>query len=396
LLAVGVGGPVTGKGGDFLIIDDPYKNKEQADSAIVRSNLWNWYRTTFRTRAEPGAAILIIMTRWHEDDLVANIIELAKMDPKADQFKVMNIPAIREDIDPTDGAVHLIYPFSDPRVLGEALQPNRYDAAALAQIKASISAREFQSLYQGYPVPPEGEMIKRCWLELRTNGFQLPKYRKKVRFWDWAVKEVGDPSAGALCSVDISLQRYIEDIIHVQMNYADLKNLIVDTALNDGLDVSVGLEEVGKDVYILKELKRELRSLGFRVFTRPTNTNKVANAGYFMSLAEGGMVTLVNGAWINGFISEACQFPYGEHDDRIDAVSNALNKLRLVQRKELDPEIRKYDLPPWAAQSRLKSEILDAYRSGHHEIIEKRLREEKLKSNRHDLNTNLRDIGEFL
>jgi predicted phage terminase large subunit-like protein len=142
--SAGVGGSITGMGGQWLIVDDPIRNRADADSPTIRENILNWYKSTFRTRAEKDARILIVMTRWNPEDLVGAVLQTQLMEKNADQFEYLCLPAIATGENHKD----------DPRAIGEALWPTKYDAQALEQIKTSLGTREFEALYQQNPTAP--------------------------------------------------------------------------------------------------------------------------------------------------------------------------------------------------------------------------------------------------
>lgn len=143
----GVGGPITGKGGQLLIVDDPVKNSEEADSPVIREKVWNWWTSTFLTRKEPGGKIIVIMTRWHEDDLVGRLLK--QVSKAGMRVKTINMPAIAEDDD---------YMGRKP---GEALCPPRYDLAALATIRESVGSRVWSALFQQRPQRDGGSVFQR-------------------------------------------------------------------------------------------------------------------------------------------------------------------------------------------------------------------------------------------
>jgi predicted phage terminase large subunit-like protein len=152
----GVGGSFTGKGANFIIIDDPIKGREIADSEAFRERLWNFYNNDLFSRLETNlqtgrkGQVLITQTRWHEDDLSGRLIELMKKDQSSVQWEIVNYPAIRVDMDtPTD-----------PREIGEALWPEKYSVQQLDQIKSSIGPRAWGSLYQQSPTPDGGNIFK--------------------------------------------------------------------------------------------------------------------------------------------------------------------------------------------------------------------------------------------
>lgn len=144
--AVGAGGSLTGRGADVMIIDDPVKDREAADSPIESEKLWEWYSSTARTRMLPGGGIIIVMTRWATDDLAGRLIDQANRDPDADQWKIVNFPALAEQDE-------------EFRKKGEALHPERYDRDAYLRLKASIQPRDWASLYCGKPYVEGGNFF---------------------------------------------------------------------------------------------------------------------------------------------------------------------------------------------------------------------------------------------
>lgn len=169
--STGVGGALTGRGGNWLILDDPIKDHQQAESVVYREMLWNWYNTVFASRAEKGAGILITLTRWHEDDLAGRLLKLAKDDPEADQWEIINFPAIKESDHNED----------DPREEGEALWPEKFPVEDLKKKRATGGSRVFNSIYQQRPSAEEGEILKRAWMVKRFKT--LPDLGEKNR-WD--------------------------------------------------------------------------------------------------------------------------------------------------------------------------------------------------------------------
>lgn len=164
----GVGGGLSGRGGDFLLLDDPIKDAEEAESIVYREKLMSWYSTVFETRGEKDAAILITLTRWHEDDLAGRLLKLAKEDPDADQWEVICFPGIKE------GLTHE----GDPRKEGEALWPWKFPVNALLKKKATSGSRVFNSLYQQRPSSEAGDILKREWMTKRFDKLpELPRGR---------------------------------------------------------------------------------------------------------------------------------------------------------------------------------------------------------------------------
>lgn len=155
MLCAGVGGPITGQGADLMLIDDPVKNRQQANSVLDRNTKDDWYREVVRTRLEPGATVVIIQTRWHEDDLMGR--RLMAMERGDEEWLHLNLPAIAE----TDDELG--------RKEGDALWSERYDAAELAQIRKEVGEYGWYALFQQRPQPAEGGIFKEGWFRQRYD-----------------------------------------------------------------------------------------------------------------------------------------------------------------------------------------------------------------------------------
>jgi len=162
-IAAGVGTAVTGRGAHIALIDDPLKDREEADSEVQRNKVWAWYQSTLFTRLMPKAAIILIQTRWHEDDLAGRLLE-----QNAGEWTILDLPAVDEQ--------------------GKALWPEWYDIPALERIKATIGPREWSALYQQRPQPDEGTFFQREWLKEWT---EKPKALNVYGTSDYAVTEEG-------------------------------------------------------------------------------------------------------------------------------------------------------------------------------------------------------------
>lgn len=150
MVTTGIGGVLTGRGMHLGICDDPFKDAADASSPTIRRRAWDWWQSTFLTRLEPGGAVILILTRWHDDDIAGRL--LADVD-EASRWRVINLPALAETDDDPLG-----------RRRGEALWPERYDEEALAEIRRRVGGRVWNALYQQRPAPPEGAVWKRSWI----------------------------------------------------------------------------------------------------------------------------------------------------------------------------------------------------------------------------------------
>ena len=310
MITAGVGGAITGRGGDVLILDDPVKNAEEAQSLTYRERSWDWYLSTFLTRAEPGASIVIIQTRWHHDDISGRI--LAGAQGNGERWEVISFPALAEEADPLG------------RALGEALWPARYPAPKLEAIKHQIGSYWWAALYQQRPSPREGGMFKRHWFEVVDA---LPANPQAwVRFWDKAATQGGGDWTVGVKMCRASGTYYVADVVRVQESSGAVKALIVNTAKRDGR-ILVAMEQEpgssGKDV--IAEYTKALAGYAFRGV--PSTGSKEVRADPLASQAEGGNLKLLRGPWNQAFIEELCAFPTGENDDQVDAASGAFGCL---------------------------------------------------------------------
>jgi predicted phage terminase large subunit-like protein len=334
LWAAGVGGPITGRGFHLGIIDDPIKNAEEAASETIRAKHKDWYDSTFYTREEPNAAIVVIQTRWHEDDLSGYLLSKELDEPE--QWRIVHFEAIKREDEPD-------YPQScttepDPREPGTALAPERYDIDRLRRIKGRIGDYFFAALYQQCPRPREGNMFKREWFDIVSAP---PANARRVRYWDKAgTADGGAYTAGVRMSVDENSVYYVEDLVRGQWGAAEREAVIKQTAQMDGRDVGIFVEQEpgsgGKE-----SAEATIRNLaGFTVKADRVTGDKVTRAEPFAAQAGGRNVKLVKADWNRGYLDRLMSFPHGTYKDDIDASSGAFNRLAepiAVQYQEHNP-----------------------------------------------------------
>ncbi len=308
--AVGVGGGITGFGGNLIMIDDPVKSREEADSETFRNKCWDWFNDDLYTRLEPDAAMILTMTRWHEDDLAGRLLN--EMNDGGEQWEIVQLSAIAEEGDPMG------------RKIGEPLCPDRYDLEALERIRQR-GERSFEALYQQRPTAKSGSFFHVDKLEIVPAA---PVNGRRARGWDKAGTEGGgDYTAGIkMCKGDDGLF-YIEDVQRGQWNTATRDRNIRQTAELDGISVKqIGEQEPGSGG--LESAQNFIRLLsGFSVTTERSTANKQERADPFSSQLNAGNVRVVKGDWNRAFIEELRQFPQGRHDDQVDAASLAFNLL---------------------------------------------------------------------
>ena len=344
VVAAGVGGGITGTGAHLLVVDDPVKNREEADSSARRDYVWEWWTSTAYTRLEKGAAIVVILTRWHPDDLAGRLLSAMVSDPDADQYTVINLPAIWEK--PSipeektfeqyhkDMMLNGIWTDEEDqlgREEGEVLWPEKYDKAAMNQKKANVGPQDWSSLFQQSPIQKEGAMFKPEWFD--TVDKAPEKVTNRVRYWDKAGTDgSGDYTAGVRMSKTADGHYYVEHVIRQQLSsfYRNMKiRKMIDADLmipgpttRTFHEMSNGADGKEATVNLVKEMQ------GRPIQADPVgNASKEVRATALSNACEAGLVHLVKATWNRDFMSELMMFPKGSHDDQVDAASGAFNQL---------------------------------------------------------------------
>jgi predicted phage terminase large subunit-like protein len=314
----GAAGGIVGKGFDYGIIDDPIKNRLDANSPAKRKAILDWFKSTFYTRQEKNANILITMTPWHPSDLIGSLLKLARDNPDADQWTVIRFPAVAE------GELHEL----DQRVDGAALWPGKYDLKNLKAIKATIGVFEWYAQYDCSPRVPEGSAVKREWFEIIEA---IPSgYIEWVRYWDKA----GSPGSGAY-TAGVLMGRYangfiIADVVRGQWEATDRERIIKQTAQFDrqkfGYVLSVVEQEGGSGGK--QSADATIKNLaGFHVEKDYPRGDKSTRFYPFAAQAGVRDVKLFLGAWNEDYLIEICSFPDSAYKDQVDSTSGAFNIL---------------------------------------------------------------------
>lgn len=300
LIAAGVGSGLTGSGGDLIIIDDLVKDMEEADSETMRDKVYDWYTSVASTRLSPGGHIILIMTRWHHDDLAGRILN-----DDAENWQVLNLPAIDAE--------------------GNALWPERFPVSDLESKRAAMGSRVFEALYQGRPTPLEGGMFKRDWFRF---GGRLPSDVVRCRYWDKAAThDDGDWTVGCLMSMQDG--RYcIEDIVRLQGSPYEVQQTIRQTAERDGPEVRIRMEQEpgSSGVDVIDFYSRNILT-GYDFRPDKVTGNKELRAGPMAAAMECGNLHMVRASWNRDLMDEMLEFPLGQHDDQVDACSGAFREL---------------------------------------------------------------------
>lgn len=332
MISVGVGGPVTGHGAQLGIIDDPHENWEEAQSETMRRRIWEWYKGTFRTRIWENGAIILMMTRWHEDDLVGKLLK-----EQPGQWTLLRLPAIAETQEERDeNNRHMGLPLgeADPlgRAAGEALAPQRYSAEGLASIRADVGTMVFGAEYQGSPRAPEGNLIKREWLRITTAA--APAVAWRVRYWDKAASTKGKRSAGVRLALTLDGRVIVEHVVCGWWTTKDRRQIMLQTAQLDGKGIYIGIEQEPGSSGV-DSVQDEIRLLaGYPVFADRPSGDKTVRMMPFIAQAEGLNVELMTGDWNQTYIDELVAVPTGFYRDQADATAGAYN--RAVELRDLE------------------------------------------------------------
>lgn len=311
----GVGGPITGKGADVLIIDDPIKNAEDANSFLKRDKIWEWYLSTAFTRLEPGGAVVLVMTRWHEDDLAGRLLLQER-----DKWEVIAFPAIAETNDVLG------------RSEGAALWPERYDIPQLNDIKETISAYYWAAMYQQRPAPREGGIFQRRWF-LENTVSAAPADSLYVRYWDLAATvktATNDPdyTAGALVAIHEGTY-YVVDVVRMRDTPSKVEQLIRRTAETDYEKPMIYVEQEpgSAGVQVVDHFRRTVLP-DFPMRSHKPTGAKEGRIMIIATHAEVGNLKIVRAPWNRDLIDEAELFPHGSHDDILDSIAGAVAMLQ--------------------------------------------------------------------
>ncbi|SDH77032.1 phage uncharacterized protein (putative large terminase), C-terminal domain-containing protein [Aneurinibacillus thermoaerophilus] len=314
MIATGIGGSITGEGADLLLIDDPFKNAEEANSPTIREKVWAEWESTLSTRLHKGGSVIIIMTRWHEDDLIGRLLQRSPHD-----WIRLRLPAIAEDEDDLLG-----------RKLGEALCPELgFDEEWAEKKKIEVGSRTWAALFQQRPAPESGTIIKREWWKFYR---QAPShFHEMLQSWDCTFKDA-DSSDYVVGQVwgRIGADKYLLDQVRAKMNLPATLQAIRTMSAKWPLAILKLIEDKANGPAVIQMLSREIAGL---VAVNPEG-GKVVRAQAVSPEIEAGNIFLPDPSiapWIHDFIEECSMFPNGKYDDQVDAMTQALARWHIVE-----------------------------------------------------------------
>ena len=311
MFTAGVGGPLTGRGGDLMVIDDPVKNAQEANSQVIRESHWAWWETTASTRLEPGSSALVVMTRWHEDDLAGRLLER-----EPGEWEEIRLPAIAEEDDWLG------------REVGAPLWPERWSLERLLAIRARRSAHVWASMYQQRPAPQEGGIWKRVWLRYaRIEGdYLVLDGRRRYLLSSLAKFLTMDVAASVKTRADwtvIGCWCVLPggELVLLDVHRARMEGPEHEPALRSMLsrwNASVAwIESASFGLTLIQNARRN----GLPIRELKADSDKIARALAATPAFEAGMVYFVQGSWLGKLEDELLSFPNASHDDQVDVVS---------------------------------------------------------------------------
>lgn len=326
---VGVGGALAGRGGDYLLLDDPIKDHEEAESPVYRQKLWDWFNSVFDTRGEKNYCTLITVTRWHEDDIVGRLLKMMKEDPNATQYTLINFPAVKEK-ETFDG---------DPREEGEALWPEKYDRADLLRKKTSSGSRIFNAIYQQRPSSESGDIIKRLWTKNRFLTLpDLPRMRWDELITSGDLRFKSDKNSGDYVVLQAwgRLGARIYFLGEARGRWGFVETISEFGKINQRTPIG-GFKLSGMDAKLVENkangpaLEDVLKTKIAGIVLVEPDGGKVARTHAVTPLWEAGNIWLPDAALypeIDDIVEEWVSFGPGcAFDDRTDTMSQALNRL---------------------------------------------------------------------
>lgn len=361
--AAGVGGGITGKGAHILIIDDPIKNMEEADSADRRQLLDYWYQSTAYTRLAPGGGVLVIQTWWNYDDLAGRLQQRMAASKGSDQWQVVRYPALSDEgyeyrdentweivrspeaLDPIPEGYTLL------REKDKALHEERYSTKTMMNFKENMFPRVWSALYQQRPVPDEGVYFKKEWFQfLPTNT--ITHDHNVYTAWDFAIgtKQQNDYTVGATVTQDPSGSVVVEDIHRMKGGTFDIVEAMLNTAESfskvGGGSYILGVEDgqIWKAIEpVLRQRMNERKLFPSIQVLKPLSDKAVRARPLQARLDQRKLWFLAGTSWLEDTLQELLRFPGGAHDDIVDALAWAV-------RLTLDNAPRRVD-PPKAVKS---------------------------------------------
>lgn len=316
--SAGVGVGIAGRSADILIMDDPVKDAAEAYSEVTRASIWEWYINVASRRVQSGGGILLIMTRWHEDDPAGRLVTQMKENPLTSQWRIVSYTGLAEQDESF-------------RKKGEALAPHRFTTENLLSAKAEMGPTRFNALFQQRPTAMEGNIFKVQYVQYIFPG-SIEKVDQKALSLDAAVKEKETNDFSALLEGwQFDKGILIRSRIHGRMPYPQLREMTKQKAATDQYSALL-IEDKSAGQQVIQELQQTTT-----LPIKPINPgiDKVARAWVIIPAWETNQIWLpcdedgVPEPWTEHFLAELFSFPNGAHDDQVDAFTQLVNYFTL-------------------------------------------------------------------
>jgi len=330
MFSVGVGGSTTGKSADVFIVDDPFKDMQQASSGSTRRRIRDWFNSVAQTRLSLNGHVILMHTRWHDDDLAGQLLRESELDPNTTQWEVISIPAV--GVEKAKFRHNL-----DQRKDGEPLWPSfKGDVEYLETVRKSVGERVWSALYQQNPTIEGGNIIREHWIEYYSQlPFQIHAIpsNRMIQSWDLTFKDTGTSYVVGVAIVYFEAKFYIIDFYRAKADV--IKSMEAIRAMSSRLPNStILIEDKANGPAVMSILKKELTRL---IAVKP-DASKDERLHVVAPFFEARNVVLpLNAPWTKEMVHELVSFPNSSNDDIVDAVSQGLqhwNKLSGIRRLE--------------------------------------------------------------
>jgi predicted phage terminase large subunit-like protein len=309
--AAGVGGAITGRGADVLIIDDPH-SEQDAMSETAMESAYEWYTSGPRQRLQPGGTIILVMTRWSKKDLTGQLIKAQALDPKADQWEVIEFPAIMPS--------------------GNPCWPEFWKIEELEGVRASLPHAKWAAQWMQEPTGGEGAIIKREWIRFwEQTTPPVPEYI--IQSYDTAFSKSEKADFSAITTWGVfrnesesgNYQIILLDSVKDRLDFPELKKVAYESYIHWEPD-SVIIEAKASGM----PLTQELRAMGIPVqnYTPTRGNDKIARTNAVAPIFESGLVWIPETRFGEELVEELCEFPNGDNDDLVDSTTQALLRFR--------------------------------------------------------------------
>ena len=313
MIAASIGGSITGEGADLMVIDDPYKNRKDADSSHYRQFVWNEWEDTLQTRLSADAAVILIQTRWHEDDLAGRLIKEDGIVEENGKWNLLKIPCEAKD-DDTLG-----------RSEGDALLPEMgKDKAWIQEVKLSVGSRAWHALYQQDPTPDGGSIVDKNWFLRFDYNTKHTLYDQMINSWDCSFKDTDDTSfVVGQCWIKKGPDAYLYDQVRKRMNFPATVRAILSMKKKWEDTSGILVEEKANGPAIISVLEDRVPGL-LPIIPKESKESRLHAVSPFIESGNVWVPRDCDFDWMVDFIDEVSKFPNADNDDQVDAMTQAL------------------------------------------------------------------------